>query len=254
MEPNKVTINITLPKSWAELSNEQLYYVFDLICDSLSGSQIRAYCFFRWSGLGVVCRYGDGYILRKNRLECYVTGDIVAGAMRSLMYLESMPERPVRIGKIRKHYAYEAELDDVPFEKYLYVENLYQGYLRTQNHQLLQEMGQILYDCEGVHFNQAEKLNVFYWWTSLKNYFSQLFPNFFVPAGAPSDGNLLGNPKPIGQQLREAMNAQIRALTKGDITKEKEVLALPTPRALTELDALAKEAEEIRRKYGNRSK
>ena len=56
-------------------------------------------------------------------------------------------------------------------------------------------MGEILYDCDGVHFNQAEKMNVFYWWASLKEYFSRLFPNFFVPASAPEDGNLLGNPK-----------------------------------------------------------
>ena len=127
MEPI-VTINITLPKSWQELTNEQLYYVYDLIGDSLSGPQIRTYCFFRWGGLGVVCRYGDGYIIKKNRLECFVTGDIIASAMKSLLFLESMPEYPVRISKIRKHYAADAALDNVPFEQYLYMENLYQGY------------------------------------------------------------------------------------------------------------------------------
>ena len=249
MDP-KVTINITLPTSWAELTNEQLYYVFDLIGDSLSGPQIRTYCFFRWGGLGVVCRYGDGYIIKKNRLECFVTGEIIAGAMQSLMYLEQLPEVPVRIGKIRQHYAADATLDDVPFEKYLYLENLYQGFLHTQNHQLLQEMGEILYDCEGMHFNQAEKMSIFYWWASLKDYFAKMFPDFFVPSSTPVGGNLMGSPKSIGKQLRDAMNAQIRALTKGDITKEKEVLAMPTQRALTELDALAKEAEEMNRKYG----
>ena len=56
----------------------------------------------------------------------------------------------------------------------------------------------------------------------------------------------------IGRVLQESMNAQIRALTKGDITKEKEVLHLDTWRALTELDALAKEAEEFNRKYPNK--
>ena len=45
------------------------------------------------------------------------------------------------------------------------------------------------------------------------------------------------------------MNAQIRALTKGDITKEKEVLNMDTWRALFELDAQAKEAQELRNKY-----
>ena len=43
------------------------------------------------------------------------------------------------------------------------------------------------------------------------------------------------------------MNAQIRALTKGDVTKEKEILAMDCWRALTELDAQAQEYQELQR-------
>lgn len=46
------------------------------------------------------------------------------------------------------------------------------------------------------------------------------------------------------------MNAQIRALTKGDITKEAQVMAMDTWRALVELDAIAKESQELNAKYG----
>ena len=52
--------------------------------------------------------------------------------------------------------------------------------------------------------------------------------------------------------LKDAVNAQIRALTKGDVTKEKEVLAIDTWRALTELDALAKEYDDFNKKYPNK--
>ena len=45
------------------------------------------------------------------------------------------------------------------------------------------------------------------------------------------------------------MNNQIRALTKGDITKEAQVLAMDVWRALTELDAQAKEYDELKRIY-----
>ena len=41
----------------------------------------------------------------------------------------------------------------------------------------------------------------------------------------------------------------IRALTKGDITKEREILALDTRRALTELDAQAREYQEFNSKF-----
>ena len=48
-------------------------------------------------------------------------------------------------------------------------------------------------------------------------------------------------------QLTEAMNTQIRALTKGDITKEQQVLQMDVHRALTELDAQAREYEELKK-------
>ena len=47
--------------------------------------------------------------------------------------------------------------------------------------------------------------------------------------------------------LRDATNAQIRALTGGDITKEATIRQMDTHRALTELDAKAREAEEYRK-------
>ena len=50
------------------------------------------------------------------------------------------------------------------------------------------------------------------------------------------------------------MNAQIRALTKGDITKEAEVLALDTHRALTELNAQAREYKELNAKISTNGK
>lgn len=59
--------------------------------------------------------------------------------------------------------------------------------------------------------------------------------------------DFLGYAPPIGEVLRTAMNAQIRALTGGDITKEEAVLSMDTWRALTELDAKAKEVEDIKR-------
>ena len=51
----------------------------------------------------------------------------------------------------------------------------------------------------------------------------------------------------LSKQLTEAMNTQIRALTKGDITKEQQVLQMDVHRALTELDAQAREYEELKK-------
>ena len=83
---------------------------------------------------------------------------------------------------------------------------------------------------------------------SLKQYFAVQFPNFYRPASNSDDGNLLGSGKPdIYSQLRDSTNAMIRALTGGDITKEAAIMKMDTWRALTELDAKAREAEELRK-------
>lgn len=80
---------------------------------------------------------------------------------------------------------------------------------------------------------------------ALKDLFARQFPEFFQPAGSASDGNLLGT---TPSSVEASMNAQIRALTKGDVTKEAEVLALDTWRALTELNAQAREYKELNAK------
>ena len=71
----------------------------------------------------------------------------------------------------------------------------------------------------------------------VKGMFADLFPHFF----RPTDGS-------AASSMMEVMNNQIRALTGGDVTKESEILAIDTWRALTELDAKAREAEEFNRK------
>lgn len=243
-------INIKMPTSWSELDDNQLYYVYNLLADNLSGAQVKTYCLFLWGQLKVVCRYGEGYLIRRGKVEAYVTAAVLCNALHALDFIERLPDVPVRIVKVKGHAAVEATLQGVAFERYLYVENLYQGYLHSQQHTLLTQMGEFLYDTDGLQLNQAEKMNVFYWWTSLKAFFAKQFPHFLQPSHDDSDLLGGGSPQSLSRRLQDSMNAQIRALTKGDITKERDILNMDTWRALTELDALAREYEEINRKYG----
>lgn len=87
-------------------------------------------------------------------------------------------------------------------------------------------------------------LSIFYWWAGLKAMLSRRYPNFFrVSPVEPAVDHV------DELTLRRSMDSQIRALTKGDITKETTILSLPAVRALTELDALAREYEDLNRKY-----
>lgn len=105
-------------------------------------------------------------------------------------------------------------------------------------------MAAILYRKEDIRLKDYELLSIFYWWAGLKAMLSRRFPNFLQ--SSPVEGDV---PQVDEMTLRRSMDSQIRALTKGDITKENTILSLPAVRALTELDALAREYEELNRKY-----
>lgn len=96
-------------------------------------------------------------------------------------------------------------------------------------------------------FKPYERISIFYWFAALKDTFSRKFPDFFQPINATTGGNLLGSSTP---SVEDAMNAQIRALTKGDVTKEKEVLALDTH--APELNAQAREYKELNAKTASK--
>ena len=205
----EAVFNISLPTSWAELTRFLIKRGKEVV--SLSTRQIQQ-------------------------------------ATSVLDFLDSFAPMPVRIARIGKYRALPADFEKVPFEQYLYVDNLFQGYLNTQSDELLQQMAQVLYGSDRVKPSKAHLVGVFYWLASLKQYFAGLFPNFYKPASDNSNGNLLGSSQSdIYSQLRESTNAMIRALTGGDITKEDAIMKMDTWRALTELDAKAREVEELRK-------
>jgi hypothetical protein len=155
---------------------------------------------------------------------------------------------PFRIARIGWHRAVPADFEGVPFETFIVCDNLYQGYLATRQDDLLDELAAHLYGTKHIKLTAAERVSVFYWFASLKAMLSKEFHNFLQTATS-DNANLLDSDRSQYEILTAAVNAQIRALTKGDVTKEKEVLALDTWRALTELDALAKEYQELNTKY-----
>ena len=245
------TINLTVPRGWHELDDKQLRYLFGLLADEYSSAEIRTLCLFRWAGLKVQYRHNSHFVVRLGKDDFTLSATVVADAIETMKWLDEIPSYPVRLSHIGKFTALQADFLSVPFETFIFCDNLYQGYLHTKDDSLIDEMIKVLYNGCNSKILPLERISTFYWFASLKQYFAKTFHHFFQQTGG-TDGNLLGSAKSIGEQVTEAMNAQIRALTKGDITKEKEVLAMDCWRALTELNAQAKEFEELNRKYPNK--
>ena len=240
--------DLSMPTSWDELTDRHLLLVFTLLTrNGLTSPELKALCLMKWNNLSVIASLPDKrFLVKSPKQEVVLTARQIQQASTTLDFLDQIPPRPIRIKQIGKHRALPADFEKVPFQKYLFLENLFQGYLNTQSEELLLQMAQILYESDHVKPSPAHLIGVFYWMASLKQYFAEQFPNFYRPASS-DNGNLLGSESAnFYRKLTDTTNSMIRALTGGDITKEAAILQMDTWRALTELDAKAREAEELR--------
>jgi len=249
MESPVLHIDLAVPQGWHELSDKQLRYAFELIAKGFTSDEIKTLCLFRWSGLSVRHHHNAEFICRLGKRTFRLTALQIAECLPALDWLDTIPPQPVCISRIGRYRPFAADFSEVAFEKFIICDNLYQGYLATQCDDLLDQLASSLYNhnLSPHNLSPAHRVSVFYWFASVKDLFARQFPNFFQTASQPE--NLLGgNRLPYGAQIQQAVNTMIRALTKGDITKEREILSLDTHRALTELDAQAREYKELNEK------
>ena len=246
-----ITVDLKLPTGWEDLTDKQLRSVYGMIAYGMSSAKLKAYCLFNWSNLKILHKYGNDWFCKHGKQKFILTAEQVEQATHALDWLENVPSMPVRISRIGKHRAVKADFEGVPFETFIVCDNLYQGYLATKQDNLLDEMAAHLYESDDIKLCDKERVSVFYWFASLKGLFAKVFKHFFQPIDTASgaDGNMIEHSGSQYELLQNAVNAQIRALTKGDVTKEQQVLSLDTWRALTELDCQAREFEELERKY-----
>ena len=186
--------DLSMPTSWDELTDRQLLLVFTLLTrDGLTSPELKALCLMKWNNLSVIASLPDKrFLIKSPSQEVVLTARQIQQATTTLDFLDHIPPRPIRIKQIGKYRALPADFEKVPFQKYLFLENLFQGYLNTQSEELLLQMAQILYESDHVKPTPAHLIGVFYWMASLKQYFAEQFPNFYRPA-SPDNGNLLGS-------------------------------------------------------------
>lgn len=245
----EVTLRLHAPKTWGELTQKQLHYTLTMLSQDISRDEVKAYMFIRFSGIDVVGRRKEGWktavvgddgkrhVVFLDRLQ-------VTDLLSRFDYIDSYEGMDVRLDRVQNLYAVDILLHGLPFIDYLNAEKAYQGFMMSRDEKPLKNLVRILYrDKDGnavrdVRPDAAEGLGTILWYSFVKSEMNKAFPNFFRPIGDASDN---------GYDVISAMNAQIRALTEGDITKEDVVLQKDCWRALTELDAKAREAAEMKK-------
>lgn len=223
------SVNIIVPTSWDGLTDEQLAEVCAWSASTLYNiEEVKSLFLLR-------------FCITPAQREGLTAADLLP-AIEALDWLDHPPTTPIRIELLHGRQAVDASLHGVSFENYLIAENCFQGWVATQSAAPLQDLASVLYPSEEAMpaLSEGECYGLAIWWTGLKSLFSLHFSDLLRPA-APSEDE--------GEaDMAEAMNAQIRALTGGDITKEQLVLSADCWRALTELNAKAREARELNEK------
>lgn len=253
--------NFKAPSSWAELSEEQLRYVLTVMSIHHDHIVIKCYLLARFCGLtvhkytrtgwkcSVKCdesgENGDSKTGKVRERVLYISAAEILSLLKNFDFIDKFTDfRPLQRASDVLLTAVDSMLHDVSFYDYLNIEKNYQLFMLNQEDKFLCKMAHLLYRTEDgsadetAHFEPYELLGVFMWFSSVKEYFAANFPHFFKPA---REGGELRR-----VDILPAMQAQIRALTDGDVTKQQAVYNTDCWAALTELDNKAREAEEFK--------
>ncbi len=241
-----------LPESWSELSQRELSMVFRTMERNPEPEQAKLAILLHLTGMEISYREIGAWRC-KVRAMCegkdttvsfLIDSEAMAWMIEQLGWLDTPGIAPVRLHEMisqgwSRVTALPAEMHGVKFSTYLIAENCFQGVMMSRTDEAVQQLASTLYPGLKRKLEKWEQLMVIHWWTQVKGMFADLFPHFFKPSGGDEGGD--------APDMRNIMDNQIRALTGGDITKEAEVLAMDTWRALTELEAKAKEAEDFKK-------
>lgn len=235
-------LNFTFPKTWQELTQRQLKNVLVFLSAySARNAIVRVTCYFANLIIVRKLEYGSylcTLVTDEGHYPITISTEEFTAMCDSLEWILEPGSVPVLLEEYEGCKSINHLLRDIPFETFIMLDNLYQGYLMSRNKEAVVRMANYIFEgnTEITTLQPYMLFGIVQWFTQIKALFATEFPNFFRPIeGAP------------GTSVKEAMNAQIRALTGGDVTKEKDVLAIDTWRALTELDAKAREAEDFKK-------
>ncbi|MBR6867143.1 MAG: hypothetical protein IKN02_02815 [Prevotella sp.] len=253
-------MDLYAPTAWQKMTQRQLRYVLTLLSLFDDLTVVKTYMLFRLGGIHI-----KGSAMRVTRdqpgaFSCWfrpawwkprrwftLEAWQVESMIRQFDFIDPFDGMDVRLERIRGCRAVDDILDHYPFGDYLLAEQYYQLAVSSGKPEMVERLATFLYvkrngrHPEQLSLSPAEQMGTLRWFAHVKSVFAERWPHFFR--------RIEGDIEELDIDLMGAMDAQIRALTEGDITKEETIKALPCWRALTELNQKAREAKEFHEKY-----
>ena len=243
-------LRLHVPKSWLELSENQLLYVASVINSMRSKYDLLIPALMQFTGIRVTdgepVHEGAWYKHPSIKKPFILDNDQLALMADRLAYLmeinECNPVRRVRFARSRHRRLYNAS-----FEEYLMAENYFFAYSQTFQQQHLDALISVLYRFPWQKWNsdkiekrsrwfrkvsQEKKNAIFLWYLGFRNYVKRRCPKLFSGSGSEPD-------------IRAYINGVIHTLNNGDITLTDKLLKQPCWYALDELEQRAAERERL---------
>ncbi|MBQ7192081.1 MAG: hypothetical protein IJS00_04320 [Paludibacteraceae bacterium] len=269
-------IKLTVPTVWEDLTPTQYKFACSLIGSGLPTDKVKTYAFLtfaQWNNLHQLLAeqshlQGQEPLSKTDSALLNSLTEQITEFLPMMNFLTAIPNKPIRWNEGAK---YDPYMHSLPFEHYLAIENLLQGYMHTRDPQLILNIRDLLYNTSNTDKHAttshntpntssdagdqsdfsgldsltadtgAQVVNTLLWVVSVKKHLAARFPHLF--RSVPPDPD--GNPQPpTPDQLINAMDWQLLTLTDGDITKEPAVLQTDTYRALTYLNKKAQEQQK----------
>ena len=112
----EVFFDLSLPKSWADLSDPQLFFFYRQLATDKTMAEIQALCLCQWANVLVRCRlYGSVYLVQHGKQQATLTLHQFVCAITALDFLKSFSPYPIRIRTFGKARAIAADFQGVPF-------------------------------------------------------------------------------------------------------------------------------------------
>ena len=112
--------DLSLPKSWADLSDPQLLFFFRQLATDKPMAEIQTLCMCQWANVLVRCRlYGSVYLVQHGKQQATLTLHQFVCAITALDFLKSFSPYPIRIRTFGKARAIAADFQSVPFSSFI---------------------------------------------------------------------------------------------------------------------------------------
>lgn len=241
------SFNISLPDSWAKLTVAQFEFLCLLMATQTEPSHIPVMMLMHIAGLKPVGRIdGNATILEDRRCRSLIVDDAqIALAAEKLEFLSSPSASLIRNGSVMAHLMKLGCIDMLrrPFGEFLAADTLFNALVTERSaapsFKTQRKFSKAIFaKSKKRKLSQTLDVAAFIYYSSFKDYIIKKFTHLF----SASDSSAAIAPKSVA----DSVNAQIRALTKGDVTAEQRVLETQTVRALTELNELAREYAELK--------